>query len=81
MKITDIFKMKKIKFTEVPKWGSYFRGQWENSFAYHMSHQEKKDIYLYDDDGSCGFLWHIFSYNVEQHIKFGINSKLKYPQN
>lgn len=67
--ITDIFKMKNIKYTEVPKWGNYLRGQWEQSFASHMSRQEKMDIYLYDDDGACGYLWHLFSYGKRDCLK------------
>lgn len=48
---------KKIKITEIPKWGPYLRAKWEKAFANHMSDKEKKSIYLYD-----GFLWHIFSF-------------------
>jgi hypothetical protein len=62
MDIIDILKSKKVKVTEIPKWGSYLRKQWEDNFANHMSIEEKEAIYLYDDDGACGYLWHIFSY-------------------
>ena len=53
-------RSKKVKVTEIPKWGTYLRKKWEDSFANHLSDKEKKSIYLYDKDG--GFLWHIFSY-------------------
>jgi len=57
MEVIDKLKSKNIKVTEVDKWGPYFRKRWEDSFAGHMSYDEKKAIYLYDDDGACGFLF------------------------
>lgn len=62
MRLTDILKSKKIIVTEIPKWGTYLRKQWEDNFANHMSLKEKEAIHLYDDDGACGYLWHLFSY-------------------
>jgi len=50
MEVIDKLKSKNIKVTEVDKWGPYFRKRWEDSFAGHMSYDEKKAIYLYDDD-------------------------------
>jgi len=69
MEVIDKLKSKNIKVTEVDKWGPYFRKRWEDSFAGHMSYDEKKAIYLYDDDGACGFLWHIFSYEKRKCLK------------
>jgi hypothetical protein len=71
MEITDILKSKKIKVTEIPKWGVYLRKQWEYNFATHISHEEKKSIYLYDDRWACGFLWHLFSYEKMDCLKGG----------
>ncbi|MFC0472486.1 DUF4275 family protein [Halalkalibacter kiskunsagensis] len=58
----DRLKTKKIKITEMPKWGSYLRKQWEENFANHLSDKDKKSIYLFDNGGYCGYLWHLFSY-------------------
>jgi len=75
MEVIDKLKSKNIKVTEVDKWGPYFRKRWEDSFAGHMSYDEKKAIYLYDDDGACGFLWHIFSYMHILVKKINVKSK------
>ena len=69
MQIMNILKCKRISVTEIPKWTNYLRKQWEDHFANHMSLKEKKDIYLYDDDGICGFLWHLFSYEKRDCLK------------
>lgn len=58
----DRLKTKKIKITEIPKWGPYLRKEWENNFANHLSNLDKKSIYLFDTSGYCGYLWHLFSY-------------------
>ena len=57
MEIIDILKSKKVEVTEIPKWGTFLRKQWEDNFANHICLKEKKAIYLYD-----GYLWHLFSY-------------------
>jgi hypothetical protein len=62
MQIVEVLKNKNVKVIEIPKWGTYLRKMWEEKFADHMSIEEKKAIFLYDDDGACGFLWHLFSY-------------------
>ncbi|KYG28727.1 DUF4275 family protein [Priestia endophytica] len=69
MELVDILKKKKVKVTEIPKWGGYLRKQWENNFANHMSEKEKKSIFLYDTKDSCGYLWHIFSYDKKKALK------------
>ncbi len=38
----DRLKTKKIKITEIPKWGPYLRKQWGNIFASHLSDKDKK---------------------------------------
>lgn len=55
-------RSKKVKVIEISKWGTYLRKQWEDNFASHLSEKEKKSIFLYDQNGYCGFLWHLFSY-------------------
>lgn len=60
--LVSLLRRKNIRVTEIPKWGTYLRKQWENNFADHLSEDEKKSIFLYDEDGFCGYLWHIFSY-------------------
>ncbi len=69
MKIVNILKDKKIKVTEVPKWGVFLRKQWENNFADHINNEEKKNIYLWDDKTCCGYLWHLFSYEKRDFLQ------------
>jgi hypothetical protein len=69
MQLVDELKNKKVKVKEIPKWGPYLRKQWEINFAGHLSYEEKKSIHLYDDDGACGYLWHLFSYEKKEALK------------
>ncbi|MFE1630307.1 DUF4275 family protein [Brevibacillus reuszeri] len=41
------------------------RKQWENTFANHLSEDEKKSIYL---TTRGGYLWHLFSYNSRERL-------------
>ena len=34
-----------------------------------MNHEEKRSIYLFDNDGFCGYLWHLFSYEKRDCLK------------
>jgi hypothetical protein len=82
MDIVEIIESKKVKVTEIPKWGPYLRQQWENHFAHHLSDNEKKRIYLHDEDGFCGYLWHLFSYEKkdslrEEHAEKAFNRERK----
>lgn len=65
----SLLQGKKVKVTEIPKWGTYLRKQWEDNFVNHLSDQEKKSIFLYDEDGFCGYLWHVFSYEKRKYLK------------
>lgn len=67
--LVSSLKSKKVKVTEIPKWGTYLRKQWEDSFASHLSNHEKKSIYLHDEGRCCGFLWHLFSYEKKECSK------------
>jgi hypothetical protein len=60
---------KKAKVIEIPKWGTYLRKKWEDNFANHLSDKEKKSIYLHDQGGYCGYLWHVFSYEKKKCLK------------
>ncbi len=62
MDLVTLLRSKKIKVTEIDKWGTYLRKRWEDHFANHLSDQEKKSIYLHGEDWYSGYLWHIFSY-------------------
>ena len=62
-------KKKKIKVIEIPKWGTYLRKKWEDEFVSHLNEAEKKAIYLYDEDGACGYLWHVFSYEKRVRLQ------------
>ncbi len=67
--IDEILIDRNSKFREIPKWGTYLRKRWEESFADHLNDQEKSDIYLFDDNGLCGYLWHLFSYKKKDCLK------------
>ena len=69
MELVDILKNKKVKVTEIPKWGPYLQKQWEYNFSNHISDEEKKSIYLFDNSGFCGYLWHIFSSDKKDCLK------------
>jgi len=60
---------KKVKVTEIPKWGTYLRKKWEDNFANHLSDKEKKSIYLHNQGGWSGYLWHLFSYEKKKCLK------------
>lgn len=66
--LVTLLKKKKVKVIEIPKWGTYLRKQWEDNFVNHLSDKEKKSIYLYED-GCCGYLWHVFSYEKRKYLK------------
>ncbi len=67
--LVSLLRMKKVSVIEIPKWGTYLRKQWEDNFVNHLSDTEKKSIYLYDEDGCCGYLWHVFSYERRKYLK------------
>ncbi|MGP7819664.1 DUF4275 family protein [Niallia sp. 01092] len=69
MDLISSLRSKKVKVTEIPKWGTYLRKQWEDNFANHLSEKEKKAIYLYDEGRWSGFLWHLFSYEKKKCYK------------
>lgn len=60
---------KKIKVYESANWGVVLRKNWVDSFASHLSQKEKEEIYLFDVDGACGYMWHLFSYNKRECLK------------
>ena len=69
MDLIQRLKVKKIRAKEILAWGVYLRNRWDEEFAAHLSHQEKESIFLYDEDGLCGFLWHIFSYEKKECLE------------
>ena len=74
--------LKNIKVTELPQKREQLRRQWESHFANHLSEKEKKAIFLYDNDGASGFLWHVFSYEtkeclVGENAEEAFNSEMK----
>ncbi len=58
MNLIEKLKAKNIKVLEIPKWGAYLRKEWEIHYAQHLSTEEKRAIYMYEEDGFCGYLWH-----------------------
>lgn len=69
MDLVSTLRSKKVKVIEMPKWGTNLRKKWVDNFANDLSDKEKKSIYLYDEDGACGYLWHIFSYEKRNCLK------------
>lgn len=69
MQLIDILKKKNMVIKEIPKWGTYFRGMWKETFAKHLSRDEQKAIYLTDHEGFSGYLWHLFSYNKTEYLE------------
>jgi hypothetical protein len=67
--LVEVLKGKNIKVIEVPKWGTYLRKICEDEFVGHLNDAEKEAIYLYDEDGACGYLWHIFSYEKRNRLQ------------
>jgi hypothetical protein len=65
----DRLKAQNIKIIEMPKWGQYLRKKWEAQFAAHLSDEDKESIYLHDTGGSCGYLWHLFSYKKKDCLE------------
>ena len=63
MDLVSLLEKKKVKVTEIRKWGTYLRKQWEDNFANHLSDKEKNSIYLY---GEGGYLWHVFSWEKKK---------------
>ena len=79
MKLVDLLINKKIKVTEIPKWGIYLRNQWENHFANDLSEDVKSAINITDN---YGYLWHLFSFEkkeclVEEHAEEAFNKEPK----
>lgn len=62
-----------LQVKEIPNWGGYLRGKWKESFASHLSANQKRAIYLHQ------YLWHLFSYEERNYIdgEEAINAFLK----
>ncbi|WP_301335702.1 DUF4275 family protein [Bacillus sp. FJAT-27445] len=67
----DILKNKNFKVKEMPKGGVFLRKEWENNFATHLSDKDKRSIYLYDNEGYSGYLWHLFSFKKKDCLEGG----------
>ncbi len=62
MRFNDILEQKGIIYRNITNGGPQLRQQWELVFVSHLNNQEKEEIFLHDEDGICGYLWHAFSY-------------------
>lgn len=69
MNIVDLCNNKQVKMQQMPNGRPYLREQWELHFANHLSDDEKKSIFLHDDRGYCGYLWHLFSYKKRECLR------------
>lgn len=47
--------------------GIVLRKNWIDDFANHL--RQKEEIYLFDNDGCCGYLWCLFSYNKRERLQ------------
>ncbi|WP_409347209.1 DUF4275 family protein [Paenibacillus sp. MBLB4367] len=65
----DLLSGKKVQIQPLPNWGVDLRKQWENNFANHLTEEEKTSIFLHDDNGHNGYLWHLFSYKKRGCLK------------
>lgn len=66
--LIEQFQRENIKFKDSPYRGIYFRKRWEEAFVSHLKQSEKEKIYLYGDRYSCGYLWHVFSYERRPYL-------------
>lgn len=62
-KIIELLEKKNIEFTELANWGQYLRSVWEENYAFQLTSDEKKNIYLEQ------YLWHVFSYKKVPCLK------------
>lgn len=69
MEFIEVLRKKNMKVREFQKWSVCFRKRWEDNFANHLSYEEKEEIHLYGDKYSCGYLWHIFSYEKKKCLE------------
>ncbi|MBD7908042.1 DUF4275 family protein [Sporosarcina gallistercoris] len=49
-------RSQELEIMEIPRWGTYLRGIWLETFSEHLTIKERKEIYL------DSFLWHLCSY-------------------
>ncbi|MBM7706375.1 hypothetical protein JOD03_001278 [Chryseomicrobium aureum] len=49
-------------------WSAYLHAKWEEAFASHLRPAGKKRIYLKDVGYYSGYLWHVFSYQTNEHL-------------
>lgn len=58
----------RIPFAHYDYYAPAFLKCWENKFV-PLTAEEKEEIFLLSDRYSCGYLWHVFSYERRQHEK------------
>ena len=69
--MTDLYDRltaRHMRVTEMPEWSSYLLKKWEDAFVSHLSDEEKELIFLHSDRYSCGFLWHVFSWEKTDRL-------------
>lgn len=73
--IKKILEENSIYFDSLPHIAADYRELWENAFANFLTDDEKKKIFLNDCEYDCGYLWHLFSYELVPHfVEFAANN-------
>ncbi|MDX8342576.1 DUF4275 family protein [Rossellomorea sp. YZS02] len=64
----DRLAARHMRVKEMPEWSNYLLKKWEDAFVSHLSDEEKESIFLHSDRYSCGFLWHVFSWEKTDRL-------------
>lgn len=63
-----LLQQQNIRTEHYLHYAPYFLQRWEHTFV-PLSDDEKARIFLHSDRYSCGYLWHVFSYERRTHVK------------
>ena len=67
--VIELFRSKDIAFEKlIAKELESYKHKWLNTIVPKDQHQKAIDNYIFDKDGYCGYLWHVFSYEIVEHL-------------
>lgn len=66
--LQTLLQQQNIRTEHYLHYAPYFLQRWEHTFL-PLSDDEKARIFLHSDRYSCGYLWHVFSYERRTHVK------------
>lgn len=66
--LTEQLTTHRIAFSHYSYYAPAFLQRWEHRFV-PLTADEKEAIFLHSDRYSCGYLWHVFSYEKRPHEK------------